>query len=83
MQPFKCPVCNATGRVGDSPCPACHGTCVVWGPPAPPTITWAPYVPTPWPFYVPPCPWTVPSTGDTIITCTTTCAPIPGAQQEV
>lgn len=36
-QPWKCPVCNGTGKVGTTttvaevPCHACNGSGIVWG----------------------------------------------------
>ena len=38
MKPHRCPVCDGEGKVSldpnGPPCPACHGTCVVWEPDA-------------------------------------------------
>ena len=52
MTPHACPVCQGRGKVPADvpagtdarlePCPACHGTCIVWEPDAP--IHWTPSI---------------------------------------
>lgn len=62
MQPFKCPVCEGSGKNKKDECRPCRGEGIVWGPKANDTepVKMVPYpvpYPQPYPVYPSPPQW--------------------------